>query len=262
MNPMHFGASERPLFGIHHPPTGRGARDLGVVLCYPLGVEYMRAHRAFRQLATLLARAGMHVFRFDYYGTGDSAGDWDEGSLEGWRDDVGRAITELQEMTGVPAVSLVGLRLGGTLALMAADRAAAETFSIERVILWDPVVSGAEYLDGLLGTDIGTRFWDERERIGARGYPMTRRLHDELMDLSLEADVASEGPGARIVLSGPDPSADRLAKTLESRGRLEGTEVVPSRGSWVEGDAFGSVLLPQGIIGRIVERLQEKEIQS
>ncbi len=45
-----------------------------IVLCHPWGQEYLRAHRSMRQLGNLLAAAGHHVFRLDYFGTGDSGG--------------------------------------------------------------------------------------------------------------------------------------------------------------------------------------------
>src|SRR5215217_413896 len=85
MNPLYFGSSQKPLYGVYHPPKsqpGRPVRTTGVVLCYPLGQEYMRAHRAFRQLATLLTKSGFPVLRFDYYGTGDSGGDGDAGDVD------------------------------------------------------------------------------------------------------------------------------------------------------------------------------------
>ena len=81
MNPFYFGDSSRRLFGIYHPPKGQSPRSHGIVLCCPFGQEYMRSHRAFRQLANLLSRRGFHVFRFDYHGTGDSDGESTEASV-------------------------------------------------------------------------------------------------------------------------------------------------------------------------------------
>src|SRR5918992_3821916 len=112
MNPFFFGSSQQPLYGVYHPPKARVPRRIGVVLCYPLWQEYMRAHRAFRQLAILLAKAGFPVLRFDYFGTGDSGGDSESGDVAQWTADVCTAIDELKDTAGVRSVSLVGLRVG------------------------------------------------------------------------------------------------------------------------------------------------------
>ena len=138
MNPFFFGSRERALYGVYHPPRvqggGRGpvGRE-GVVLCYPFGVEYMRAHRAFRQLTTLLTRQGLHVLRFDYHGTGDSMGEGSEADLVGWTGDVATAIQELRDTAGLARVGLIGLRLGGALAA----RAAVGRDDVDRLVLWD-----------------------------------------------------------------------------------------------------------------------------
>jgi alpha/beta superfamily hydrolase len=80
MTPLLFGSADAPLYGVHHAPQAAPQRT-GIVLCYPFGQEYMRAHRACRQLAMLLAKKGYHVLRFDYSGTGNSSGDVDSASL-------------------------------------------------------------------------------------------------------------------------------------------------------------------------------------
>jgi len=52
---------------------------------------------ALRTLAALLAREGFHVLRFDYYATGDSAGESSEGSLSEWRANIVTARDDLRE---------------------------------------------------------------------------------------------------------------------------------------------------------------------
>ena len=143
MHAFYFGDSRKRLFGAYHAPGGDVVRREGVVLCYPFGHEYIRAHRTFRTLAMELSDRGYHVLRFDYYGCGDSAGGASEGSIAQWLDDVRTAIEELQATADITRVSLVGSRVGATLAALAhVDRD-----DIERLVLWDPVIDGRRYLE-------------------------------------------------------------------------------------------------------------------
>src|ERR1041385_3953899 len=134
MIPNFFGSSDNPLFGVYHPPRGARPRDTGVLLCYPAPQEYMRTHWAFRKLAWMLAKEGFHVFRFDYFGTGDSAGATEEGRIATWRDNVVTAARELRDLASVTKVAAVGFRLGATLAATARD------LPLTDLVLWEPVV--------------------------------------------------------------------------------------------------------------------------
>jgi len=136
-----FGSEERPLFGWLHTPAG--ARALGgVVVCPTLGVEAMSAHRAMRELAYGLEQAGYLVLRFDYEGTGDSAGEeTDEGLVAAWESSIEAAIA-LVRQTGAERVGLVGFRIGGTLAGSVLQR----TAGVDALVLWDPSASGRSFI--------------------------------------------------------------------------------------------------------------------
>lgn len=140
--PRFFGSTERQLFGVYHAPAGTFARESGVVLCYPGPQEYSQVHWAFQKLAGLLAATGLHVLRFDYSSVGDSAGESGDGSLGRWCEDIETATHDLRELAGIRRVAIVGMRLGGVLAV----RAAARDGKIRDVVLWDPIVSGPTYL--------------------------------------------------------------------------------------------------------------------
>src|SRR6185312_15536152 len=128
--PIVFGSADDPLFGWFPAPRAP-ARRAGVVICNPIGDDYVRAHRALRHLAERLQRAGFAVLRFDFGGTGDSVGD------------VGRAIDELRARSGVEEVCVAGLRLGATLAAVAA----AERGDVAAVVLWSAYLDGRSYVD-------------------------------------------------------------------------------------------------------------------
>src|SRR6188472_459160 len=118
-----FGPKPLPLYGWLSRPAGGVARG-GVVLCPPMGEEGRAAHRTFRRLAEALAEAGIVALRFDYDGTGDSAGLQDDPDrVPAWQDSIEAARQYLLDL-GAPTVAAVGMRLGATLA---ACQAAAST---------------------------------------------------------------------------------------------------------------------------------------
>lgn len=132
---------ERPvaiddLFGWFTPGTNRR----GVVLCATHGSEQLAAYRSWRDLAAAIAATGCATLRFDYPGEGDS-GDVGLAGPTDWVGSIHRAIRYLRDETGADEIVLVGLRLGGTLAALAAR----ET-GVDRLILLAPFLSGRAYL--------------------------------------------------------------------------------------------------------------------
>lgn len=140
MNPLFFGTSERQLFGTYDPSQIGGRR--GVVVCHPWGREYLLAYPTVRHLARQLSQAGWHVLRFDYYGTGDSAGQFEDASQAQWLADIDCAVDELKDLAQLSHVTLIGMRYGAALAALAAARRR----DIERLVLWDPVLDGGAFL--------------------------------------------------------------------------------------------------------------------
>jgi alpha/beta superfamily hydrolase len=220
---FYFGGGARSLFGVLHEPSG-GGDEGAVVMCAPLWREGIRAHRVLRQLGVRLAKQGHPVLRFDYSGAGDSAGESVQGDVSAWLDDVAAAIDEVRRRSRAAQVTLLGLRFGATLAALAAAR----RDDVERLVLWEPVRSGAEYLDA---GSADQRAWAER-------YTTWRRLpraelperDDEIlgfrvteaMRLSIAAvDLAALPRTARSVLIVERAALDAnggLALTLTSRG--------------------------------------------
>lgn len=253
MNPFFFGASAQPLYGVYHPPREQTHPVRAVLLCYPAGIEYMRAHRAFRQLTSLLVRSGVHVLRFDYFGTGDSAGSVEDASLARWQEDVELAIEELKANAGVEKIDLVGLRLGGTLAVLAASRRA----DVSRLLLWDPVISGEAYLEELLTyAELPARNGNPTAwpagTVGVGGFALTAGMRSEIAAIDLRVVPPPRVP---ITLIASEERALDLALCDAWRGGEVDVECrcVPSENRWIEGDAFGSALIPQDIIQAVVE---------
>ena len=250
MNPYFFGSSRSPLYGVHHPPRSASGSGGGVVLCNAFGQEYMRSHRAFRQLANLLARRGLHVLRFDYSATGDSAGASETADLGQWREDAGLAIDELRDAANLSRVALVGLRLG---AAIAAQVAAARE-DVEALVLWDPVVHGGTYLEEISAA-AGVAVGAGSETVGITGFPLTARLRDGISAVDL-APLAPRPDVPLLFITGTErPDVRQLAERLSLAGGRVDQECIPTPGDWNEVDYFGSALVPQAIIRAIVDWL-------
>jgi pimeloyl-ACP methyl ester carboxylesterase len=246
MNPFFFGTKARRLFGVYTPAASQASRR-ALVLCHPWGQEYIRAHRSMRQLAIRLARADVHVLRFDYFGTGDSAGDMLDADLEGWERDIESALAELRDTTGADAVGLVGLRLGATLAARVAARQGDE---VQQLVLWDPVVRGTAYLESLRG---GAPAPDGERPEELFGFELSRRLADEIEALDLREVAARLRPRSLVVLS-----TEETPEEIAPSGALE-VERVLAPSPWIEekidrtGTGVGTI--PVKVLDRIVEWL-------
>ena len=111
---FYLQSQGQPLFAWLH--RGEQARSLkhGIILCAPIGYEQVHSHRSLRHLADALAQAGLSVLRFDYHGTGDSAGiDENAGRYAAWLANIGDAMTWMRQHLGCEQISLFGGSLGG-----------------------------------------------------------------------------------------------------------------------------------------------------
>jgi predicted alpha/beta hydrolase len=141
--PLWFGSAARPWFGWLHRPAAPATASAGLVICNPFGNEALCAHRTIRHLARQAAAAGFAALRFDYDGTGDSAGHgFEPQRLQAWLKSIHGAVDVLRESSGVTRVYLAGLRLGATLAALAC----LERRDLAGLIAVAPVVHGSAYV--------------------------------------------------------------------------------------------------------------------
>jgi len=140
--PLYFSRVDRPLFGWLHG-TEEPPRGVGLLVCNPFGNEAVCAHRTIQHLCEASSRAGIPALRFDYDGTGDSAGhDNDPQRVEAWIESILLAADELKRAAAVESVCLLGIRLGAALAAAATAR----RDDVIAFIAIAPVVSGKAYL--------------------------------------------------------------------------------------------------------------------
>jgi alpha-beta hydrolase superfamily lysophospholipase len=142
-HPLYFGPADRKLFGWMHPADVQNARNIGVVLCSPSGYEAICTHRTYRRFAEGAAALGFPALRFDYDGTGDSAGHGlDSDRVGHWLRSINTAIDTLKAQSGVDRVCVFGLRVGASLAA----RAVSGRTDVHAMIAFAPLVKVNSYL--------------------------------------------------------------------------------------------------------------------
>jgi len=134
-------------------------------MCHPLGEEKLWAHRVFVTLARDLARAGFVVVRFDVRGEGDSDRDFLDSDFESRVEDTGLiADTVYRWYPSVAEINLLGLRFGASVAA----ETAARRNDVARLLLWDPVIDGAAYMQSVLRLNLMAQIAQHRKIVENR----------------------------------------------------------------------------------------------
>jgi pimeloyl-ACP methyl ester carboxylesterase len=210
-----------------------------VVLCYPVGDDLIRAHRTLRHLAEELAAVGLPVLRFDFDGTGDSAGDErDPGRVAAWREDIRLAVNEIKLRAGVDRVALVGLKLGGTLAAVAAEATAETTPAVDALVLWGAYETGSAFVSEVTKAhQMHTRLEPQSfsggppssEGAEALGFLLTPELVADLGGISLLALGKAPARRALVVDVGNVAAASALASRLTALGTAVTSRHMPGQ---------------------------------
>jgi uncharacterized protein len=251
--PFYFGPAAKRLYGCLHQPS-HGSRDCAILICQPVGHEYVNSHRALRQLAARFSEAGFPVLRFDYYGCGDSSGDAEEATVPQWLDDISTAISELKHRSGLFRVCLIGLRLGAALSAVAA----AGRSDVVSMAFWDPVVRGSSYLQELVALQKEMQRF--RPKFGRRnrhdglellGFPFPHALASGIGDINL-LTIAGHIDASVLVIESRRPE---IGSNLQSRLTQPGARVdyqqmdIPQ--IWLP-TVDGSLLVPAPALNSVV----------
>jgi alpha-beta hydrolase superfamily lysophospholipase len=228
-----IGPPARPLMSWLTEPIDESG-DVGVVIVPPVGYEYWTAHRTLRTLAERLAQSGHRALRFDFDGTGDSAGDqWDPSRVLAWQAGVDGAAHALRAW-GVTRLVVVGLRLGGTFALLRGRAVDADA-----VVAWAPVIRGRRYVSELQLLGIAVpETTDSSGRSGGIVQAGSVFSAETLTDLSaIDLATLADVPAARVLVvdRADKPASTTLLERLRTLGSdpdhvvCSGTEVFLDR---------------------------------
>ena len=190
------------LFAAHHRPLRPASR--AIVMCHPLGEEKLWSHRVFVSFARDMAAAGFEVLRFDVRGEGDSSRAFEQSDLETRIEDTCLAVDAVREVNdSVTDVTLMGLRFGAIVAAITASR----RNDISRLVLWDPILDGAAYMQAVLrlnlmyqmaqhhkvieNRDVLVARLTRGETVNIEGYELSERLFRQTSEFRLREVLAT-----------------------------------------------------------------------
>jgi exosortase A-associated hydrolase 2 len=115
-----------------------------------------KSRRMAAMQARALSTAGWTVLQMDLYGCGDSDGDFADAGWSLWLNDIAEAADWLHRRSGVVPV-LWGLRAGCLLVSQVARQMAIAP----NLLLWQPALSGRQYLQQFLRLKLAGRLFDK-----------------------------------------------------------------------------------------------------
>jgi len=175
-------------------------------------------------LADWALAAGRAYVRFDYFGHGESSGEFRDGTITRWRED---AIAVLDELTVGPLV-LVGSSMGGWISCLAAI---AMPQRVKAMLLIAPA---PDFTEKLMAPEIPPQGRADLERDGVwlrpseygEPYPITRQLLEDGARWSiLGGEPIPIAAPVRILQGGEDPDVP-WRHALELAQTLKGQDVV------------------------------------
>jgi exosortase A-associated hydrolase 2 len=203
--PFFLKVPDGERFCIHHPAASAEPRGL-IVYLHPFAEEMNKARRMAALQSRAFADAGFSVLQLDLKGCGDSSGDFADATWSGWIDDAVAAAHWLRDQGRAP-LWFWGLRTGALLATAAAVRSEQPA----SLILWNPVLSGSQFLSQFLRLKVaahlgsgarGGTVTDYRDELSAgrpvdvAGYTVSPALATGLAGAELEALAADCAPRA------------------------------------------------------------------
>ncbi len=219
-SPIYFGPENRRLFGwLHDVPAER--RDIGIVLCNPMGYEAICTHRTYRHFAERAASLGFPCLRFDYDGTGNSAGELlDPDRMAAWLQSIDFAIDTLKSQAALKRICLFGVRAGAALAAVAAENRK----DTHALIAFAPVIKMRSYLREIRALALARPQPAPPPDVivdptlqEAAGFPTSEETRSQLSKIDLLKLAAT--PTNILIFNRDDlPSDDALARALTAKG--------------------------------------------
>ncbi|HHW12492.1 MAG TPA: alpha/beta fold hydrolase [Firmicutes bacterium] len=221
--PIELVVKGKTLRGMYHYPDGDGIYPT-VILFHGFTGNKLEPHRIFLKLSRRLTASGLAVIRFDFSGSGESDGDFEEMTFSS-------EVFEAQEIlkfvsylptTDAERIGLVGLSMGGAVASIIAGN---NPSTVKALVLW-----AAADIDTIMGIyrqqeKKGYFLRNEHGQIDIGGLWLNENFYADLGKWNTyETLQAYQGPA--LILHGtgdevvPPTTAEQYQAALGGRARL------------------------------------------
>ncbi len=251
--PVVFYNQGQQINGILHSPVGYDAPCPAVAFFHGFTGTKVEPHRIFVKTARELATIGFHVLRFDFRGSGDSAGDFSEMTIGGEVSDAIKSIDVLTAMPGVDSdrIGILGLSMGGCVAAFVSGQDA----RVKSTVMWaplsdDPPDRKQEILERSAHTPTPEEIAALNPNIVGKAF------YEELTKISPSATIQAF-TGALLVIHGsgddvvPVSHGRRYYELMKGRDALTELEIVDKADH-----TFNTVAWEQAVIARSVAWFQ------
>ncbi len=132
--PIIFESEGKKLFGVVH--LVEGEKGPGVILFHGFTGHKAESHFIFTRLARLLCKNGISVLRFDFMGSGDSEGNFEDMALHTEMKDGENAVKYFKKFKKIDKerIGVLGLSMGAVTAVYTALK-----LNTKSLCLWSPL---------------------------------------------------------------------------------------------------------------------------
>lgn len=203
----YFAVPGAHLYAVVHEipqPTA------SVLLAGSFASERHNTYIPWVRWARFLAARGIEVLRFDYRGTGESTGAFEEMKFEHWSEDIRLLSGWLAARTPKAPLILHGLSMGAVLAGRAFDEGIGDG-----LLMWSPPLSANQALRATLSRWVGLeqifkfgtnrrstsdyiRDFEQGSPLEVDGYQWVNQLWNESFDFALPEALISEESSAHV----------------------------------------------------------------
>ncbi|KHO62926.1 alpha/beta hydrolase [Thermoanaerobacter sp. YS13] len=183
---VEFTYNGKTLRGMMHLPDGIQGKVPMVAIFHGFTGNKMEPHFIFVKLSRQLEKVGIGSIRFDFYGSGESDGDFSEMTFSGELEDARQIIKFIKNepMADVENIGILGLSMGGAVAGVIASELKEE---IKVLVLWAPAFNMPELiLEQSKSADEKMLGMLEREGIiDIGGLALSKEFIDDLIKLNI-----------------------------------------------------------------------------